>query len=58
MLWGSFNLKNINMGLFGFLGNMVSATVKTVVVAPIAVVADVVNLEPFERTGEVMDSAL
>ncbi len=45
------------MGLFGFLSNITSATVKTVV-TPIAIVKDVVEGEPFETTGDLLSSAL
>lgn len=41
----------------GFLSNILSATVKTVV-SPIAVVKDVVKGEPFETTEEVLGSAV
>ncbi len=44
------------MGLFGFLANLGSATVKTVV-TPLAIVKDVVDGEPFETTGNLLESA-
>lgn len=44
------------MGLFNFLDNVVSAATK-VVLTPVAVAVDVVKLEPFETTGELLDSA-
>ncbi len=43
--------------MFGFLGNIVSATVK-VAVTPLAVVKDVVDGEPFETTSDVLESAV
>lgn len=46
------------MGLFGFIENIVTATVKTVVVAPIAIVTDVLDSTPFEKTGDILDSAV
>lgn len=44
------------MGLFGALGNLVSATVK-VAVTPLTVTKDILEGEPFETTGDVLDSA-
>jgi hypothetical protein len=41
--------------MFGFLGSIVSATIKTVV-TPLAIVKDVVTGTPFETTEEVIDS--
>jgi len=42
--------------MFGFLSNLVSATIK-VAVTPLAVVKDVVEGEPLETTGELLESA-
>lgn len=42
--------------MFGFLGNVLSATVK-VAVTPLAVVKDVIDGEPLETTGNVLESA-
>lgn len=43
--------------MFEFLGNLVSATVK-IAVTPITVLSDVVNGEPFEKTGDLLNSAI
>lgn len=43
--------------MFGFLGNIVSATVK-IAILPLAIVKDIVVGEPFETTEAVFDSAL
>lgn len=45
------------MGIFGFLADLSSAVVK-VAVTPLAVVKDVVEGEPFETTGNLLESAI
>lgn len=44
------------MGLFGFLSEGLSATTK-IVLTPLAVVKDIVDGEPFETTGSLLESA-
>ena len=45
------------MGLFDFLGNVASSAIK-VAVTPLAIVKDVVSLEPFEETDKLLSSAM
>lgn len=45
------------MGMFDFLGDIASAAVK-VVLTPVAIVKDVVTLEPFESTKDLLSSAV
>ena len=42
--------------MFGFLENIVSAAIK-VAMTPLAVVKDIAEGEPFESTGDLLESA-
>ena len=44
------------MGFFGFIADIADATIK-VAATPIAAVVDIVEGEPFERTGELLEAA-
>lgn len=44
------------MGLFGFIGNIGSSAVK-VALTPLAVTKDVLDGEPFDTTGDLLESA-
>ena len=45
------------MGLFNFVANIASAAVK-VVISPVAIVSDIVEGEPFDKTSEILGSAI